>query len=297
VVEGEDPLPRRDPPYVRGLFATGTQMGWFAHTGSGVARPPAANPTLVNNVGTLATVPHILRRGAEWYRSLGTRASAGTMVFTVVGDVARPGYGELELGLPLGEVIDIVGGGPRPGHTIKAVFSGVANPVITSGQLDAPASYEGLRKIGSGLGAAGFIVYDDSADMVSVARMFSRFLYVESCGQCLACKLNSRIITSSLESLEAGKGTVRDVEVIGSRLRKVTDLSRCYLPTEEQVVISSILRTFPEEFVDRLERPTRITRSYQLPKIVEIADGRVIYDDRIAAKQPDWTYDRQMLAG
>jgi NADH-quinone oxidoreductase subunit F len=127
--------------------------------------------------------------------------------------------------------------------------------------------------------------------------MFSRFLYVESCGQCLACKLNSRIITSSLESLEAGNGTVRDVEVIGSRLRKVTDLSRCYLPTEEQVVISSILRTFPEEFVDRLERPARSSRSYQVPKIVEIADGRVTYDDRIAAKQPDWTYDQQMLAG
>jgi NADH-quinone oxidoreductase subunit F len=120
VIEGEDPLPRRDPPYLHGLFASGPQMGWSAHI-RGDAGGEAANPTIVNNVETLAAVPHILTNGADWYRALGTWDSPGTMVFTVVGDVARPGYAEL--GTTIRDVIEQVGGGPRPGRQIKAVFS------------------------------------------------------------------------------------------------------------------------------------------------------------------------------
>ena len=142
--------------------------------------------------------PHILTNGAEWYRALGTWDSPGTMVFTVVGDVARPGYAELELGTTIRDVIEQVAGGPRPGRQIKAVFSGVANGVITADQLDVPATYEDLAAIGSGLGSAGLIVYDDTADMVAVARMFARFLNVESCGQCGACKLHSGAISDTL---------------------------------------------------------------------------------------------------
>ena len=112
VIEGQEPLPRRDPPYLHGLFASGPQMGWEAGSHGGEAQWPGANPTVVNNVETLANVAHILARGAEWFRSMGTWESPGTMVFTVVGDVASPDYGELEPGQPLGEIIDRVGGGP-----------------------------------------------------------------------------------------------------------------------------------------------------------------------------------------
>jgi NADH-quinone oxidoreductase subunit F len=212
------------------------------------------------------------------------------MVFTVVGDVVRPGYAELELGLPLRAVIELVGGGPLPGRTIKAVFSGVSNAVITGSDLDAPASYEGLRAIGSGLGAAGFIVYDDTADMVAVARMWSRFLYVESCGQCSACKLNSGEITARLERLEQGLASIQDVNEIGGLLQQVTDQNRCFLPEEEQTVVSSIMRSFPEEFVGHLDQPVSSGREYVVPKIVDLADGRVVYDKRIRLKQADWTY-------
>jgi NADH:ubiquinone oxidoreductase subunit F (NADH-binding) len=297
VIEGEDPLPRRFPPYLHGLFATGPQMGWSAHAGStagedGVRTAPtaASNPTVVNNVETLAAAAHILARGPEWYRSFGTPQSPGTMVFTVVGDVVRPGYAELELGLPLRAVIELVGGGPLPGRTIKAVFSGVSNAVITGSDLDAPASYEGLQAIGSGLGAAGFIVYDDTADMVAVARMWSRFLYVESCGQCSACKLNSGEITARLERLEQGLASIQDVNEIGGLLQQVTDQNRCFLPEEEQTVVSSIMRSFPEEFVGHLDQPVSSGREYVVPKIVDVADGRVVYDKRIRLKQADWTY-------
>ena len=104
-------------------------------------------------------------------RALGTWDLPGTMVFTVVGDVARPGYAELGLGTTIRDVIEQVAGGPRPGRQIKAVFSGVANGVITANQLDVPATYEDLAAIGSGLGSAGLIVYDDTADMVAAARV------------------------------------------------------------------------------------------------------------------------------
>lgn len=294
VIEGEDPLPRRFPPYVQGLFTSGPQMGWSAHSAGG----GPSNPTLVNNVETLAAAAHVLARGPEWYRALGTPASPGTMVFTVVGDVVRPDYAELPLGLPLRQVIDTVGGGPRPGRTIKAVFSGASNAVITGADLDAPASYEGLQAVGSGLGAAGFIVYDDTADMVAVARMWSRFLYVESCGQCSACKLNSGEITDRLSRLESGLASVSDVNEIGGLLQQVTDQNRCFLPEEEQTVVSSIMRAFPDEFVDHLERLMPARRGYPVPKIVDLADGRVAYDKHVGLKQPDWTYETvHTLAG
>jgi NADH-quinone oxidoreductase subunit F len=296
VIEGEEPLPRRDPPYLHGLFASGPQMGWSAHEG-GDPGGDAANPTIVNNLETLATVPQVLTNGAEWYRALGTWDSPGTTVFTVVGDVVHPGYAELELGTSLRDVIQRVGGGTRPGRSVKAVFSGVANGVITADNLDVPATYEHLAAIGSGLGSAGFIVYDDTADMVSVARMFARFLHVESCGQCGACKLHSGAVSDALERLERNTAHDSDIEELGAGLRVVTDQNRCYLPVELQTVIASILREFPEDFVNHLEGHLAPPRLYRLPKILDIGDGSVTYDTRIALKQPDWTYADQRRAG
>jgi NADH:ubiquinone oxidoreductase subunit F (NADH-binding) len=296
VIEGEDPLPRRDPPYLHGLFASGPQMGWSAHRG-GDAGGEAANPTIINNVETLAAVPHILTNGAEWYRALGTWDSPGTMVFTVVGDVARPGYAELELGTTIRDVIEQVAGGPRPGRQIKAVFSGVANGVITADQLDVPATYEDLAAIGSGLGSAGLIVYDDTADMVAVARMFARFLNVESCGQCGACKLHSGAISDTLSRIEQSEAEDRDLEELGAALRMVTDQNRCYLPDELQTVIASIMRQFPEDFVAHLEGTLTLPRLYRLPKIVDMSDGSVTYDARSALEQPDRTNINERRAG
>ena len=209
VIEGDDPMPRLFPPYVYGLFTTAPQMGWSAGIDLSSDGPaiPSSNPTLVNNVETLANVVPILGRGPEWYRSLGTERSPGVVICTVVGDTRRAGVAELELGTPLREVIDRIGGGARPGHTIKAVLSGVANGVIPGDRLDAPLSYEGLEAAGGGLGAAGFIVYDDTADMIAVARAVSRFLYVESCGQCPPCKFGTGAITTILDRILAGDGT------------------------------------------------------------------------------------------
>jgi NADH:ubiquinone oxidoreductase subunit F (NADH-binding) len=294
VIEGNDPLPRVLPPYEHGLFATDVQTGWQAvdapsGAGQGAGRGQP-NPTLINNVETLAHVPRIVLEGAAWFRSMGTAESPGTTIATVVGDVQSAWVGEIELGTPLSDVLAMAGG-PRPGRSVQAVFSGVANAVISAAQLDAPVSYEGMAAIGSGIGSAGFVVYDDTACMVDVARTLSRFLYVESCGQCRSCKFGSGEITRHLDAIAAGDGTDQDIEVIGARLLSVTDQTRCYLAAEEQILVSSLLRAFPEEFALHLEgRCSHEPRPIVVPKLVELADGVATYDPRQARKQPDWTY-------
>jgi NADH-quinone oxidoreductase subunit F len=277
------------PPYEHGLFATDIQTGWEAVAGVR-NQAPEPNPTLVNNVETLANVPQILRRGAEWFRATGTVDSPGTIVVTVVGDVQHPFVAEVDLGTPLAALLEVAGG-PLPGRRLQAAFSGVANGVITPEHFEVPLAYETLAAIGSGLGSAGFVFYDNSACMVEVARALSRFLYVESCGQCRSCKFGCSEITGALRSLVQGTGTDRDIGVIGARLRSVTDQVRCYLATEEQVLISSILEHFPEEFARHLEgRCSVAPRPIVVPKIVDLAAGTVTYDDRYDLKQPDWTY-------
>ncbi len=293
VIEGEDPLPRLFPPYIYGLFTAMPQMGWSAGvdlSAEGVA-VPSSNPTLVNNVETLANVVPILGRGADWYRDFGTQGSPGVAIATVVGDVQHAGVAEIELGTPLREVIDRVSGGPRLGRTIKAVLSGVASGVITAHNLDVPVTYEDLVKIDSGLGSLGFTVYDDTADMVSVARSVSRFLYVESCGQCPACKFGTGEVTAYLDRIAKGEGVDHDIEVIGARLDTVTDANRCFLGAQEQALIGSLLRQFPEEFAAHLEGAAPAPApEVPVAKLVDIRDGVATYDERQARKRPDWTY-------
>jgi NADH-quinone oxidoreductase subunit F len=289
VVEGRPPLPRLLPPYEVGLFASVPDSGWEAGARRGSVDD--SNPTLVNNVETLSNVPHILARGADWFRTMGTAESPGTQVCTVVGDVMRPGVAEVELGTSLATVIQDVGGGVSTDRRVKAVFSGVSNRVVTGDQLDVPLSYEGFQAIGSGMGAAGFIVYDDTACMVEVGRMFSKFLYVESCGQCPACKLGSAEVTDRLTRLEGGTGDDTTVAAIEGWLQRVTDGNRCYLPVQEREVVASILNAFKDEVAEHLDegrcpRP----RVLPFPKIVDLDGGRVVYDEEYHRKQPDWTY-------
>jgi len=188
VIEGRPPLPRVARPFIQGLFA----------------RPPAENPTLVNNVETLANVPHILAHGPDWLRTNGTQAAPGTMVFTICGDVRREGVFELPLGSPLRYLVEELAGGPPDGQALKAIFPGASNTAILPEQLDLPLDFDAMRQARSGLGAGGFAVFDDSACLVQAAWRSSRFLFVESCGQCPACKLRTGEVTQTLQALEGG---------------------------------------------------------------------------------------------
>lgn len=291
VIEGNEPLPRVLPPFQHGLFATGPQLGWQAHPpASPPGAPPEPNPTLVNNWETLSNVPHILSRGPEWFRLMGTARSPGTLVCTVVGDVAGPGVYEMEMGSPLAELLEVAGGA-LPGRRLKAAFSGVANRVIPAALFATPLTYEDMREAGTGLGAGGFAVYDDTACMVDLAALLSGFLAVESCGQCPPCKRGSGDITAALERIQAGGADQADLDVVGARLRTVTDANRCYLGTEEQLLVSSILETFPEDFADHLGGFCKLPpRTHLVPKVEDIDGGTVAYDERQARKRPDWTY-------
>jgi NADH:ubiquinone oxidoreductase subunit F (NADH-binding) len=173
VIEGKDAMPREadNPPYVLGLF---TRMLYDVYE---------PNPTVVDNVETISNVPHIFRNGADWFRSMGTADTPGTMVFTISGDLRTPGVYELPMGTSLRELIDVWGGGVEPGRKVKAVFLGVTNPVITADHLDTPLDFGSMRKIPSsrldshpGLGSGGFIVYDNVTCMVRVAYRYAEFL-------------------------------------------------------------------------------------------------------------------------
>jgi NADH:ubiquinone oxidoreductase subunit F (NADH-binding) len=292
VIEGNEPLPRWLPPYLHGLFATAPQLGWeAAEPEPGEVGGDESNPTLVNNVETLAQVAWAMGHGAEAFRELGTQESPGTVLCTVVGDVTRPAVVEVPMGTTIGEVIDRCGG-VAADRKVKAVFSGVANPVLTGDRLDTPLTYEHMAAAGSGLGAGGYLVYDDTACMVEVAATLSRFLYVESCGQCPPCKLGTGQITQILERIRDGAGTDADLPEIEKRLRFVTDGNRCYLPVQERELVSSILRNFPEDVAAHLEGHCPSPRGPIVPpKVVDITDGVVTWDDRQPHKRPDWTYD------
>jgi NADH-quinone oxidoreductase subunit F len=276
VIERNDPLPRILPPY---------QVGLFARRGSG-------NPTVINNVETLANVPHIIAKGSDWFRSFGTETSPGTMVFTLCGDVLRPGVYELPLGLPLRTLLNDIGGGSPEGRALKAVFPGASNAVLSPERFDTPMDFDSMRAVGSGLGSAGFVAYDESACIVAATLAFSRFLYVESCAQCPACKQGSEEITDRLESIERGEGSESDVESALARCLGVTGGQRCALPTGESLLVQSAIHSFEVEFREHLGRPCPRPRDLPLPKLVEFDEkgGRFVYDDRYRLKRPDWTF-------
>lgn len=281
VIEGEEPLPRLFPPYIYGLFTTSPQLGWSA--GRRPDDQPGSNPTLVNNIETLSTVPEILARGSSWYRTLGTEESPGTIVCTVSGDTVRHGVGEFEMGTPLSHVIDSLGGGLPSGRAVKYVLSGVSNPVIRADHLDTPLTYEHMEAIGCGLGTGGFLVFDDRTDPGELAWAVSRFLAVESCGQCPACKLGTARITELLDvgTDVAPPGVFAE---LSARLANVTDGARCFLPTQEQRLVTSLVADMRTAALRTAERGLLVT------KILDLADNRFVLDERQARKRPDWTY-------
>ena len=276
VIEGNDPLPRIVPPWMEGLFRS----------------PGSPNPTAVNNVETLANVPLILERGSEWFRSFGTEDSPGTMLFTLSGDVGHPGVYELPLGHSLRDLVEGVGGGVPEGRHLKAVFPGASNTIISPEQLDTPLGFDPMGAVGTGLGSGGFVVYDDSACIVRATLAFSRFLSVESCAQCPACKHGTGAITDLLERIDRGEGTEGDVETILARALTVTDAQRCALPTGETLIAQSAVQVFGSEFAEHLGRPCPRPRDLPVPKIVDFDEhaGDFRLDERYHLKQPDWTY-------
>lgn len=260
VVEGGPALPRVLAPYEEGLYAT----------------DEAPNPTVVNNVETLANVPGILANGPAWFRLEGTPSSPGTMLFTVTGDVAAPGVYELPLGTPLRVLLEDVAGATD----IKAVYSGTSNAVITPAMLDDPLDFEVLHADGAGIGSGGFVVYDSTHPILRVLRPLTAFLAFESCGQCNPCKLGTAALVELLDQLLDGSGDAGTVAALWRRCVTVTDGRRCYLPVGAQLMVGSTLTAFQDEIAAGLGRPVP-GQDVPIPLIEHLdhATGAVTWSD------------------
>ena len=235
-LEGKHPFPRNRPPYP-------------------VTHGFEDKPTAVNNVETLASVPPIVVRGADWYAGLGLGDHKGTKIISLSGDVARPGNYEVPIGLPLRTLIDEWAGGVPGGRTVQAVtMAGLSGGFLAGADLDATLDEPCLRGKGSFLGAGGVMVFDDSRDMFEVAHQAMSFFAHESCGKCFPCRIGTQRLTERLArtagptDAAAWKSEVHD---IGSTMAAV---SACGLGIAAPLITESLLRYFPERVDEALAR-------------------------------------------
>ncbi len=249
VLEGGPCMPRMKPSFIVGL-------------GNGMKIEPEDDiyvngvPTLLNNLETLANIPHIIRNGAKWFREVGTERSPGTLVFTLSGDVKNPGMYELPLGTRLSTLINDLGGGAIHDKVKGVLPGGPSNRILTGQEIDISLDYDSLRRAGSGIGSGCVIVYDETACMVHVALTFAVFFMKASCGQCAMCSRGTHRLAELMAFIEHGRGKENDISEIWSWVPEMTkpDAGRCYLVAAQPIVVSSIMHKFPEEFVAHLEK-------------------------------------------
>ena len=229
-IEGRRGMPRVKPPRTveRGLFD---------------------KPTVLNNVETLANVPHIITRGADWYRSIGPENSPGTKAFALTGNIQNTGLIEVPMGTTLREIIFDIGGGMRNGAEFKAVqIGGPSGGCLTKEHLDLPLDFDSLKKVGAMIGSGGLVVMDDKTCMVEVARFFMNFTQNESCGKCVPCREGTKRMLEILERIVAGQGKDGDIDLLLELAETISATALCGLgKTAAQPVVSTI-RYFRDEY-------------------------------------------------
>jgi NADH-quinone oxidoreductase subunit F len=229
-LEGKRGQPRPRPPFpaVSGLYGS---------------------PTLINNVQTVATVPVIVEKGGEWYAKIGPEPSPGTVVFSLSGNVERPGNYELELGSGLRELIYDIGGGIPDGRELKAIIpGGSSTTVMTPDQLDTDLDFNSVAEAGSQLGAAAVIVIDDRACMVQLALRSTQFYMHESCGKCTPCREGTRWMVQLLQKLEDGRADQSELDLLLSVCDRVLGKCLCALGDFAAGPVVEYVRNFREEF-------------------------------------------------
>jgi NADH-quinone oxidoreductase subunit F len=229
-LEGKRGNPRLKPPFpaIQGLYQ---------------------GPTLINNVETLMTMPHILRMGGEEYAKLGVANSAGTKVVSVSGHVRRPGNYEIVLGTPSREIIFDLAGGPSEGRRVKLWFpGGSSSPVLTEEDLDVPYDFDSLAKAGTMLGSGAIIVVDDSTAVLDVALKLAKFYRHESCGKCTPCREGTNWTVRMLERIETGEATPMDLDIMASVQEHIIGNCLCVLGDAMAMPIGSMIAKFRGEF-------------------------------------------------
>jgi len=233
-LEGRRGNPRIKPPFpaVAGVFG---------------------QPTTINNVETLAAVPHILNNGADWYKKMArpdNPKSTGTKLWSVCGNVARPGNYEVEMGFPFKDFLYDLCGGPPPGRKFKAVIPGGSSvPIMNMEEAEAALmDYEGMVAKGSMLGSAGCIVIDDAQCMVKQIARLARFYAHESCAQCTQCREGTAWATKIMERIEAGEGTMADLDTLLEIGDNMTGKTICVLSDSCAVPVASGIEKWRDEF-------------------------------------------------
>lgn len=214
-------------------------------------------PTNVNNVETLANIPIILTKGAEWFSSIGTERSKGTKVFALAGKINNVGLIEVPMGTTLREVIYEIGGGIKGGKKFKAVQTGgPSGGCLTEKHLDTPIDFDNLLAEGSMMGSGGMIVMDEDDCMVSVARFYLDFTVEESCGKCTPCRIGNKRLLELLNKITQGRGTEKDLKTLSTLGQVIKDTALCGLGQTSPNPVLSTLNNFYDEYLEHVKDKT-----------------------------------------
>jgi NADH:ubiquinone oxidoreductase subunit F (NADH-binding)/(2Fe-2S) ferredoxin/Pyruvate/2-oxoacid:ferredoxin oxidoreductase delta subunit len=253
-IEGQRGMPRPKPPFpvFSGLWG---------------------KPTVINNVETLANIPYIITKGAEWYASYGTEKSKGTKVFALTGKVINTGLIEVPMGIPLKDIIFDIGGGIENDKAFKAVQTGgPSGGCIPAGMIDLNVDYESLAKVGSIVGSGGMIVLDEDDCMVNVAKYFLAFTQAESCGKCVPCRIGTKRLLEILERITKGQGEESDIAHLETLSKDIKAASLCGLGQTAPNPVLSTLQYFREEYEAHIRDkkcPAKVCRDLLIYSILD----------------------------
>jgi bidirectional [NiFe] hydrogenase diaphorase subunit len=229
-----NPVPRPPYPAERGLYRC---------------------PTLINNVETLANITAILRRGADWYASIGTETSKGTKIFALTGKIRNNGLIEVPMGITLREIVEEMGGGVPTGEVKAIQTGGPSGGCIPKRLLDTPVDYDSLRSVGSMMGSGGMVVMDQTTSMVEIAQFYMDFCREETCGKCVPCRTGTVQLYALLTKLLEHRATAADLAQLEALCALVRDTSLCGLGQTAPNPVLSTLQYFREEYEDLLIQP------------------------------------------
>ena len=250
-LEGRRGQPRLRPPFpaVQGLFGC---------------------PTTVNNVESIATVPHLLVNGPDWFTQWGTEKSPGTKLMCISGEVKRPGNYEVPMGVTVRQLIDLAGG-MLDGRELKFFCpGGSSTPILPASAIDTPYTYEDIAAAGSLLGTGALMLYSDATSVVSVVRRFTEFYEHESCGKCTPCREGGYWASQVLDRIEGGAGVMEDLETLERLCDSIFGRSFCALGDALTSPIASSLKHFRDEYVDLIQRgvgPTGAAPARDVPRM------------------------------
>lgn len=257
-IEGKSGRPRPRPPYP-------AQAGLWG------------KPTTINNVKSLASIPVIINKGANWFTSMGTETCKGTAVFALTGHIANCGLVEVPMGATLREIIYEIGGGIPEGKEFKAVQTGgPSGGCLPESFLDTPVDFDTLAKAGSIMGSGGMVVMDKSTCMVDVARYFLDFTQKESCGKCVPCRIGTKQMLDILTRITEGKGKPEDIETLENLCETIKKGSLCGLGQTAPNPVESTLRYFRHEYEDHIYNKTCEAASCKALMHFEIQEDKCI---------------------